>query len=106
MHINTSHGDITEEPPLSPSDGTLWFDELDAQLRVYVNGEWLSIADKYVLRSGDEVTGVINYSSSLFINEGGGDTSVGSDIRATGDMLLSADNDIMLSYDNDNNGTG
>jgi len=49
----TSYG--TTAPP-TPSNGDLWYDtNAPAQLKIY-DGTWTSVADRYVLKSGDAMT--------------------------------------------------
>jgi hypothetical protein len=35
---------ISEEAPVSPSNGALWFDSVTERVHVYYEGEWLAIA--------------------------------------------------------------
>lgn len=35
---------ISDTPPVSPSNGNLWFDSVTQRVHVYYNGEWLAIA--------------------------------------------------------------
>jgi len=35
---------VDDLPPISPSNGNLWYDTVTERLHVYYNGEWLAIA--------------------------------------------------------------
>lgn len=68
---------------------------------------------RYVNVTGDTMTGDLTmggnqvFFTSLFLNEGNGDSqSVGPDIRGSAQLMLSADDNIVLMVDNDNTVNG
>ena len=54
----TTYG--TTAPP-APQSGDLWFDTSTSQLMIY-DGGWVSVADRYVLKAGDTMTGILTLS--------------------------------------------
>lgn len=57
----TSYGPTA---PPSPSNGDLWYDtNAPAQLKLY-DGTWTSTADRYVLKAGDTMTGLLTLSGA------------------------------------------
>jgi len=107
--------------PINPADCDLWYDDIQNQLKIFTNGTWTSVADRYVLKAGDvmngngigsvgNTTGVLKFengtSDFLFLGEGQGNITLGGDIRAEGDMLQSADTDIWINFDGNNNMSG
>lgn len=52
-------------PPPGPNfDGQLWFDTTVPQLKIYYLAVWKSVADRYVLRSGDTMTGTLTMTGA------------------------------------------
>lgn len=50
-------------PPPNPQDGDLWFDTTVPQLKIFFGGMFTSVADRYVLKSGDTMTGFLTLSA-------------------------------------------
>lgn len=99
---------FSNKPPQFPNDGDLWYDPIIQQLKIYQNGAFESVADRYVLKSGDilDSNAVLSFGSNIFLNEGAGDTNVGATLRTDSDMLLSSNNTVDVIFDNDNNSVG
>lgn len=51
-------------PPASPQVGDLWFDTALMQLKIWDGFAFISVAERYVLKSGDTMTGVLAMSSN------------------------------------------
>jgi hypothetical protein len=51
--------------PTAPSEGDLWFDQTEDQLKIYINGAWTSVAEQYLPLDGTaEMSGDLNMTSS------------------------------------------
>lgn len=49
-------------PPINPQQGDLWYDTTIPQLKVFDGVQFTSVADRYVLKSGDTMTGFLTLS--------------------------------------------
>lgn len=49
--------------PTTPATGELWYDTSIPQLKIWDGGAWVSVADRYVLKSGDTMTGFLTLSA-------------------------------------------
>lgn len=99
---------LTIEPPIIPNDGDLWYDPAIEQLKIYKNSTWNSVADRYVLKSGDTVDSdaIISFGTHLILNEGAGDTTINPDIRSSDNLLLNSTNSSIIVIDGNNDNTG
>ena len=114
----------TPDEPLLPTDGMLWYDIVEDQLKVYYNGSFESVAKRYVLKAGDVISsesglvgsvghtdGVLIFNNAagtngtLFFNEGQGVAADAPDIRADSAMSQSAGTRFGINFDADNGGT-
>jgi len=114
----------TPDEPLLPTEGMLWYDNVQEQLKVYHNGVFESVAERYVLKAGDIIAsesglvgsvghtdGVLVFNNAsntvgtLFLNEGQGDASNAPDIRADSAMSQSSGTRFGINFDGDNTGT-
>ncbi len=106
----------------APVAGQLWFNKTDEVLYVYNGTAWATTVaggdisditglqaalDAKVDRAGDtQLTGVHQYGTHLFFNEGNGSIAAAPDIRFGAAGLLAADASIHINIDGDNSGGG
>jgi len=111
-------------PPPLASENDLWYDPIQEQLKILRGGLWISVADRYVLRSGDTIgsttaavgfvgatDGVLVFNNAagtngtLFLNEGQGIAADAPDIRTDSAMSISSGTHFGINFDGDNLGT-
>lgn len=99
---------LTIEPPLVPNDGDLWYDPVIDQLKIFKNNTWNSVADRYILKSGDTIdsNAIIAFGTHLILNEGAGDSSINPDIRSTSNLLLTSFDSSIVTIDGNNTTSG
>lgn len=115
---------VTIDPPAFPNEGDLWYDQSVPQLKVYTGSAFISVGDRYILKSGDTISsdsglpgsightdGTLIFNNAagtngvIYINEGQGIISDGPDIRTSSAMSQSAGDLFNINFDADNLGT-
>lgn len=59
---------VSTTPPVSPSTGDLWYDTSIPQLMIWSGLAWTSVADRYVLKAGDTMTGPLMISADIILS--------------------------------------
>ena len=93
--------------PTNPETGDLWYDEAIDQLKIF-DISWKSVADRYVLKSGDtlDTSAILNFGTHTIFNGNGGDANIGSQLESDSTLVLSSAIDVRLNIDSTNDSNG